>query len=130
MDLSWEQPSNNMKKDRSHNGETCEHLGHWLINTLAGARSHGDPVLLTFVDWETRLELILKIKQQSKDSVDKVIKVLRERLDKNFNRIFQMITADNGSVFTGLYGNLIRHGRCLLCPSLCILWTCNKGKST
>src|SRR5699024_1685568 len=85
-----------------------EHFGHWEIDTLVGARSHEDPVLLTLVERKTRLELILKIKEQSQAAVDQAIKNLCEQLGQDFGRIFQTITADNGSEFAGLYENLLR----------------------
>src|SRR5699024_855358 len=70
-------------------------------------RSHEDPVLLTLVERKTRLELILKIKEQSQAAVDQAIKNLCEQLGQDFGRIFQTITADNGSEFAGLYENLL-----------------------
>lgn len=94
-------------EERPDNVETRQHFGHWEIDTLVGARTHEDPVLLTLVERKTRLELILKLKQQSQADVDQAINDLRKQLGKDFGRIFQTITADNGSEFAGLYENLL-----------------------
>src|SRR5699024_1434300 len=94
-------------EERPDNVESREHFGHWEIDTLVGARSHEDPVLLTLVERKTRLELILKIKEQSQAAVDQAIKNLCEQLGQDFGRIFQTITADNGLGFAGLYENLL-----------------------
>src|SRR5699024_10223606 len=86
--------------------ESREHFGYWDIDTLVGARSREDPVLLTLVERKTRLELILTVKEQSQAAVDQAIKTLCEQLGQDFGRICQTITADNGSEFAGLYAHL------------------------
>src|SRR5699024_8748600 len=57
-------------EDRPDKVDTREHFGHWEIDTLIGAKTKEDPVLLTLVERKTRFEIIFKINQKSTDFVN------------------------------------------------------------
>lgn len=90
-------------ENRPEKVESREDFGHWEIDTLLGARTKDDPVLLTLVERKTRFEIILKIAQQAQAHVDQAMKDLYERLGDQANHIFKTITSDNGSEFAGIY---------------------------
>lgn len=83
--------------------DTREHFGHWEIDTLIGAKTKEDPVLLTLVERKTRFEIIFKINQKSTDFVNQAIKQLYDRIGNQAATLFKTITSDNGSEFADIH---------------------------
>src|SRR5690625_1098524 len=90
-------------KDRPEEIESREHFGHWEIDTLLGARSKDDPVLLTLVERKTRFEILLKIDQQDQENVDQAMNQLYKQLGDQAETIFKTITSDNRLEVAGIY---------------------------
>ena len=90
-------------EDRPEEVESRKHFGHWEIDTLIGARSKDDPVLLTLVERKTRFEIMLKIDQQNQPKVDLAMNDLYEPLGDHAEDIFKTIASDNGSEFAGIH---------------------------
>lgn len=79
-----------------------ERFGDWEIDTVIGVKSGKDQALLTLTERKTRYELIVKIENKSADPVNQLISDLKGIVGEDFKRIFQTITADNGSEFSGI----------------------------
>lgn len=88
---------------RPEDVESRKHFEHWEIDTLIGARTKNDPVLLTLVERKTRFELMFKIDRQNQPSVDLAMNELYEQLGDHKKDVFKTITSDNGSEFAGIY---------------------------
>jgi len=90
-------------EERPEEVDSRKHFGHWEIDTLIGARSKDDPVLLTLVERKTRFEIMLKIDQQDQLKVNQAMSMLYKQLGSQAEDIFKTITSDNGSEFAGIY---------------------------
>ncbi|SIO03405.1 Transposase and inactivated derivatives, IS30 family [Carnobacterium alterfunditum] len=77
-------------------------FGHWEIDTVIGNKIKTDAVLLTLVERQTRLEVIMKINGKDQESVNQAIRTLQARSREDFPTFFKTITSDNGSEFAGL----------------------------
>lgn len=78
-------------------------FGHWEIDTVVGNKVKTDAVLLTLVERQTRLEVIMKVNGKDQESVNQAIHTLQERSGDDFSTVFKTITSDNGSEFAGLH---------------------------
>jgi transposase, IS30 family len=76
-------------------------FGHWEIDTVVGKRNAGE-VLLTLDERMTRKRHILKISGKNKEAVAIGLEKLKKHYGSDFEKIFQSITSDNGSEFSGL----------------------------
>src|SRR5690625_3865839 len=90
-------------KDRPDKVDSREHFRHWEIDTLIGAKTKEDPVLLTLVERKTRFEIIFKIDQKSTDYVNQAMKHLYDRIGNQAATLFKTITSDNGSEFADIH---------------------------
>ena len=81
---------------------TREEFGHWEIDTVIGAKTKDDEVLLTLAERKTRNYIVRKISDKSASSVMEAIKALQEEYGTQFDKVFKTITADNGSEFADL----------------------------
>lgn len=78
-----------------------EEFGHWEIDTVLGSRAKG-AVLLTLTERKTRNEHIIKIDQKRAECVQQALQALKQSYGATFSKVFQTITADNGSEFSEL----------------------------
>lgn len=77
-------------------------FGNWEIDTVVGQKTADDDVLLTLVERKSRLTYSTKIDGKDPGSVHYALKQLKGNYGSTFKRVFQTITADNGSEFAGL----------------------------
>jgi len=77
-------------------------FGHWEIDTVIGAKTRDDEVLLTLVERLSRFEILMKIGSKSAEAVERAILGLQEEFGDTFSVVFQSITADNGTEFASL----------------------------
>jgi len=69
---------------------------------VIGNKTKTDAVLLTLVDRQIRLEVIIKMNGKDQESVNQAIRTLQARSGDDFSTFFKTITSDNGSEFAGL----------------------------
>lgn len=78
-------------------GRGC--VGHWEMDTVIGKNAGKQDCLLVLTERRTKMELIYKLRSKSASETVRVINSLHRKLGRNFSRIFQTITCDNGSEF-------------------------------
>jgi len=88
---------------------TRETFSHWEIDTVIGKRSEGQS-LLTLLERKSRVFLIRPLKEHTVECVNEAIVALQRDYGDDFAQVFQTITADNGSEFSGLSDQLSRLG--------------------
>src|SRR5690625_6730781 len=76
-------------EERPEEVDSRKHFRHWEIDTLIGARSKDDPVLLTLVERKTRFEIMLKIDQQDQLKVNQAMSMLYSQLGSQAEAIFK-----------------------------------------
>jgi len=81
---------------------TRETFGHWEIDTVIGAKTKDDEVLLTIAERKTRHYIMLKIPDKTAAAVAIGLSALREEYGNGFSKVFKTITSDNGSEFAEL----------------------------
>lgn len=78
-------------------------FGNWEMDCVIGKKKT-KATLLVLTERKTRLEIILLMKDKTSDSVVKAINGLERKCGKNFSRIFNTITVDNGTEFSDCKG--------------------------
>ena len=76
-----------------------EEFGHWEIDTVIGIQERS-PVLLTFTERYTRMEIIEKLNSKNAEEVMKGMQRILERMPQI---LIKSITTDNGSEFMSLW---------------------------
>lgn len=76
-------------------------FGHWEIDTIVGTLDTA-PVLLTLDERKTRTRIIRKIESRTSSAVNKAMQEIMAEYGELAPKIFETITADNGSEFTHL----------------------------
>jgi IS30 family transposase len=79
-----------------------ETFGHWEIDTVIGAKTKDDEVLLTIAERKTRHYIMRKIPGKTAAAVAIGLSALREEYGNGFSKVFKTITSDNGSEFAEL----------------------------
>ena len=74
-------------------------FGHWEMDTVYSAKKTGKACLLMMTERYTRYELVVKIPNRTAEAIVKVINGLEREWGKDFRKVFQSITVDNGSEF-------------------------------
>ena len=69
------------------------------------------------MEQKTRIEIVLKIDHQKRESVDKALEQLYEQIGNQVKTIFKTITSDNGSEFAGIHEMLKKQP--FFCTPLC-----------
>ncbi|HAP5371627.1 IS30 family transposase [Enterococcus faecalis] len=82
--------------------DSREEFGHWEIDTVVGLKSGTDQALLTLTERKTRYEVIIKIDGKASNPVNQALSTLKAATGEHFGQLFQTITSDNGSEFSGL----------------------------
>lgn len=80
-----------------------ETFGHWEMDTVVSARP-SKKVLLVLSERLTRNEIVRKLPDKTAASVVKALDELEQECGGLFSRIFQTITCDNGTEFSGFEG--------------------------
>lgn len=81
---------------------TRTEFGHWEIDTVIGAKSNTDNVLLTIVERKTRYAMVLDIVGKTAIAVTGALNRVRSLFGEQFSQVFKTITGDNGSEFADL----------------------------
>lgn len=89
-------------EERDKSIDTKEEFGHWEIDTVIGAKSNKDNVLLTIVERNTLNSIHRKIKSKTADAVLSEIIKLKNEFGSKFSEVFKTITSDNGLEFSSL----------------------------
>ena len=79
-----------------------EEFGHWEIDTVIGAKTKDDEVLLTLAERQTRCFIVRKIEGKTAPAVMAAISSLQKEYGTQFSNVFKTITSDNGSEFANL----------------------------
>lgn len=72
-------------------------FGHWEMDCVCGSTIS---TLLVLTERLTRKEIIMKMPNQTMDSVHHCLNIIEHKFGKNFKKIFKSITVDNGSEFS------------------------------
>ena len=84
-----------------------ESFGHWEIDSVIGSKSKDDNALLTLVERKTRYMITVVLDDHTEESVCYAVNRLKSELGQaSFSKMFQSITADNGSEFSSLHDAL------------------------
>jgi len=78
---------------------TRDSFGHWELDLVIGKKTKGEPVILTFIERQTRYFITKKLWDKSPGNITQtMIKIIREYGPESF----RTITTDNGSEFAEL----------------------------
>lgn len=72
-------------------------FGHWEMDCVCGSTIS---TLLVLTERLTRKEIIMKMPNQTMDSVHHCLNIIEHKFGKNFKKVFKSITVDNGSEFS------------------------------
>ena len=99
-------------------------FGHWEFDSVIGTQNKGY-TLLTFTERKTRMQLVLKSRDKSAASTVAAFDSIERRIGKrNFRKIFQTMTCDNGCEFADTCGlehspNGTERTKVYYCPPYC-----------
>ena len=85
-------------EDRPAEVKERETFGNWERDSIVGCKG-SKAALLVLTERLTRYGLVFRVPDHTMGSVVKVLDRLERKLGKDFQRIFQSITVDNGSEF-------------------------------
>ena len=85
-------------EDRPAEVKERETFGNWEMDSIVGCKG-SKAALLVLTERLTRYGLVFRVPDHTMGSVVKVLDRLERKLGKDFQRIFQSITVDNGSEF-------------------------------
>ena len=79
-------------------------FGHWELDSVIGTQKKGKTIL-SITERKTRMQLVLISKDKSAASTVNAINMIERKIGtRNFRKIFQSITCDNGTEFSNTYG--------------------------
>lgn len=79
-------------------------FGHWELDSIIGKQTKGKTIL-SLTERKTRMQLVLISKDKSSLSTVNVLNQIERKIGvRNFKKIFQTITCDNGCEFANTYG--------------------------
>lgn len=79
-------------------------FGHWELDSVIGTQTRGKTIL-SLTERKTRMQLVLISKDKSSLSTVNVLNQIERKIGvRNFKKIFQTITCDNGCEFANTYG--------------------------
>lgn len=84
-------------EDRPREIRERKTFGHWEMDCVCGSTLS---TLLVLTERLTRKEIIMKMPNQTMDSVHRCLNQIEHKLGKKFKKIFKSITVDNGSEFS------------------------------
>lgn len=74
-------------------------FGNWEMDTVKGRQKATKGCLLVLTERLTREEIVIKLDNQKTTSVVSALNDIKEKWNKDFNKVFRTITVDNGSEF-------------------------------
>lgn len=83
--------------------ESRDEVGHWEMDCVEGKQKTKE-TLLVLSERKARKEIIIKMKDQTAESVVAALDQLERRYGSMFSKVFQTITVDNGSEFSDVEG--------------------------
>lgn len=81
-----------------------EIFGHWEMDTVKGKRGVTKSCMLVLTERKTRVEIVIKMKDQGAASVVEALDRLERKWGDMFGRVFRSITVDNGVEFSDYEG--------------------------
>lgn len=91
-------------ENRPEEINTRETFGHWEMDTVKGKRGVTKSCMLVLSERKTRNEIIIKLNDQTSDSVVKAVDLLERKWGAMFKKVFKTITVDNGVEFSEYKG--------------------------
>jgi len=82
--------------------ESRKNFGNWEIDSVLGKKTTGEPCVITLTERKLRVSIWLKLPNHSADAMMEAMEKLKAEYGEHFSKVFQTITADNGSEFTRL----------------------------
>lgn len=87
---------------REEQVESREDFGNWEIDSVLGKKAAKEPCVMTLTERKLRVSIWLKLQNHSADAVMEAMEKLKAEYGEQFSKVFQTITADNGSEFVRL----------------------------
>lgn len=84
--------------------ENREIFGHWEMDTVKGKRGVTKSCMLVLTERKTRVEIVIKMKDQGAASVVEALDRLERKWGDMFSKVFRSITVDNGVEFSDYEG--------------------------
>lgn len=81
-----------------------ETVGHWEMDTVQGVRNGKQSCLLVLTERKTKIELVYKMRGKTASETVRILNELQRKFGRDFSRIFQTITCDNGNEFADTKG--------------------------
>lgn len=74
-------------------------FGHWEIDSIVGSSKGKKESCLVITERMTRQEIVLKVSDKTAASTTKAMQRLKQKLGRDFNKLFLTISSDNGCEF-------------------------------
>lgn len=91
-------------ENRPEEVENREIFGHWEMDTVKGKRGVTKSCMLVLTERKTRVEIVIKMKDQGAASVVEALDKLERKWGDMFGKVFRSITVDNGVEFSDYEG--------------------------
>lgn len=91
-------------ENRPEEVENREIFGHWEMDTVKGKRGVTKSCMLVLTERKTRVEIVIKMKDQGAASVVEALDRLERKWGDMFGKVFRSITVDNGVEFSDYEG--------------------------
>lgn len=91
-------------ENRPEEVENREIFGHWEMDTVKGKRGVTKTCMLVLTERKTRVEIVIKMKDQGAASVVEALDRLERKWGDMFGKVFRSITVDNGVEFSDYEG--------------------------
>lgn len=91
-------------ENRPEEIQSREMFGHWEMDTVKGKRGVTKSCMLVLTERKTRVEIIIKLKDQGAASVVEALDRLERKWGDMFPKVFRSITVDNGVEFSDYEG--------------------------
>lgn len=82
--------------------ESRKDFGNWEIDSVLGKKTTEEPCVMTITERKLLVSIWLKLQNHSADAMMEAMEKLKAEYGEHFSKVFQTITADNGSEFTRL----------------------------
>lgn len=75
-------------------------FGHWELDSIVGKSKGKKESCLVFTERFTRQEVVIKADDKTAQCTGKAMRSLKRKLGKDFSKIFETLTVDNGTEFS------------------------------
>lgn len=86
-------------EQRPKNINLRDAFGHWEIDSIVGSSKGKKESCLVITERMTRQEIVLKVSDKTAASTTKAMQRLKQKLGRDFNKLFLTISSDNGCEF-------------------------------